>query len=66
MDIRKLRISRNITQRQLAELTGLSQQHISKIENGEIAPTYATLEKIANALGCEIAFKESGNDSEAD
>lgn len=64
MDIRELRISKKITQRQLAEKTGISQQHISKIENGEIAPTYATLEKIAKALGCEIVFKENGDDNE--
>lgn len=62
MNIRELRISKKITQRQLAEKTGISQQHISKIENGEITPTYATLEKIAKALDCEIVFKENDND----
>ena len=64
MDIRKLRISRNITQKQLAKLTGLSQQHISKIEKGLVDPNYATLEKIANALGYKIAWeKEDNNDN---
>lgn len=65
MDIRKLRISKHITQKQLAKLTGLSQQHISKIENGLVDPNYATLEKIANALGYKIAWeREDNNDNE--
>ena len=64
MDIRKLRISKNITQKQLAKLTGLSQQHISKIEKDLVDPNYATLKKIANALGYKIAWeKEDNNDN---
>lgn len=64
MDTRKLRISKGITQAQLAKLTGLSQQHISKIEKGLVDPNYATLEKIANALGYKIAWeREDSNDS---
>lgn len=64
MDTRKLRISKGITQAQLAKLTGLSQQHISKIEKGLVDPNYATLEKIVNALGYKIAWeREDNNDS---
>ena len=62
MDIKKLRISRNITQKQLAEITKLSQQHISKIEKGLVDPNYATLEKIANALGYKIVWEKEEND----
>lgn len=62
MDIKKLRISRNITQKQLAKLAGLSQQHISKIEKGLVDPNYATLEKNANALGYKIAWEKEDND----
>ena len=58
MNIRELRISKKITQRQLAEKTGISQQHISKIENGKITPTFITLMKLANALGFNIKFEE--------
>jgi len=62
MNIRELRISKKITQRQLAEKTGISQQHISKIENGKITPTFITLMKLANALGFNIKFEEESND----
>lgn len=62
MDIRALRLSKNISQKQLADLTGLSQQHISKIEKNLIAPTYSTLEKIVRALGYELIFRKENDD----
>lgn len=58
MDIKKLRLSKKISQQQLANLTGLSQQHISKIEKKLIAPAYSTLEKIIYALGYELILRE--------
>ena len=36
MTLRELRIKENITQEQLSALTGVSQQHISKVENGRV------------------------------
>ena len=45
------RISQNLTQKELAEKTGVHQSNISKIENGTCSPTIATLEALANSMG---------------
>lgn len=62
MDIKEIRVRKKLTQKQLAELVGISQQHISKIETGLNIPSYATVKKIANALGYEIIWEEISND----
>lgn len=59
MDMRKLvgsnaariRKEKGLTQEQLAERCGLSQQYLSKLERGRRNPTIVTLYEIANALG---------------
>ena len=59
MDMRKL-VGRNaarlrkaagLTQEQLAERSGFSQQYISKLEQGRRNPTVVTLYELAEALG---------------
>ena len=58
MDMRKLvgdnvariRREKGLTQEQLAELSGLSQQYISGLENGLRNPTILTLYELAQAL----------------
>ncbi len=49
-----VRNEKNITQKKLAELTGITQGDISKIENGNANPSVKTLKRIASALGCEL------------
>jgi transcriptional regulator with XRE-family HTH domain len=59
MDMRKLvgrnaariRKERDLTQEQLAERCGLSQQYLSGLERGRRNPTIVTLYELANALG---------------
>ena len=59
MDMRKLvgrnalriRRERGLTQEQLAERCGLSQQYISGLEKGRRNPTIVTIFEIATALG---------------
>ncbi len=51
--LRQIRRSRDLTQEQLAELVGLSANFISLIENGDAAPSFATIEKLAQALNVE-------------
>lgn len=47
---------RNLRQSDLAELSGIAQADISRIERGMIAPTTPTLLKLAEALGAQIQF----------
>ncbi len=59
MDMRKLvgdncariRKQRGLTQEQLAERCGLSQQYLSSLERGKRNPTIVTIYEIALALG---------------
>ncbi len=59
MDMRKLvgrnaariRKERGLTQEELAERCGLSQQYLSGLEQGRRNPTIVTLYEIASALG---------------
>jgi len=45
------RIEQKMTQKDLAEKTGIRQSNISRIENGNCSPTVATLQQIANGMG---------------
>ena len=51
IDARK---SCNITQKQLAETTGIAQSDISKIENGSGNPTLKLLKRLADGLGMNL------------
>ncbi len=53
--IREFREAAGWNQSQLAEKAGLTQSHISRLENAEHSATNFTLEKIAKALGVPIA-----------
>ena len=48
------RISQNLTQKELAERSGVRQSNISRIENGTCSPTIATLEALANGMGKKL------------
>ena len=50
----RLRKQNNLTQRQLAQLTGKKQQVISRIEKHECAPSVRQFCNILNALGYEL------------
>ncbi|WP_343828290.1 helix-turn-helix transcriptional regulator, partial [Clostridium subterminale] len=49
--IKEKRTEKNISQRKLAELCGMSYSHICRLEKGENIPTLDTITKISNALG---------------
>lgn len=46
-----------ITQKDLAEIAGLSLRNLVSIENGKANPTLDALEKMTDALGLEITIK---------
>lgn len=48
--LRKLRIEAKLTQKKLAELVGVSQAHIAKIEQGKVDPRLSTVNKILKVL----------------
>lgn len=50
--IKNLRISKNLTQAQLAEIIGLSTSYMSYLENGIKFISVETMIAISNALGC--------------
>lgn len=52
--IREIRERRELSQRALAELSGLSANAISRIERGESSPTVSTLHRLATALSVPI------------
>lgn len=52
-----------LTQKQLAEKTGITQTDISRLENGNGNPSLQTLKRLASGLGMkvEIGFSPSVN-----
>jgi len=44
------RLSRNMTQKELAEVTGIAQGEISKLENGTRNPSIKLLQRLAEGL----------------
>lgn len=44
----------NMTQKQLAALTGVDQADISKLERGVVNPSLKTLQRIADGMGMKL------------
>ncbi|MDX8479810.1 helix-turn-helix transcriptional regulator [Mesorhizobium sp. VK24D] len=47
----RIRLKKGLTQEQLAEVSGFSQQYISGLEKGRRNPTIVTIYELALALG---------------
>lgn len=60
--LKALRKSRGYTQQVLAELVGIDEKHLSRLENGKYFPTYTTLNKLLNVF--DISVNELGIDVE--
>ncbi len=54
--IRKLRLSKDITQKEIADKLNVSFQTVSKWENNINEPDLASLKKLANIFNCPIDF----------
>ena len=50
-NIRRERISKGVTQQELAELADLNIRNVQRIEAGEIAVLFSTMVRIKKALG---------------
>lgn len=55
--LKKTRISKNMSQKELSKLTGIDQSEISKIETGCNNPSIEYIEKITKALGKQLVLK---------
>ena len=55
-NLRKLREESNTTQKQLAEVVGVSQQSINKYENHNVEPDIETLVRIANYFNTSVDY----------
>lgn len=60
--IKAFRKAKGLSQEQLAELVGIEQKHVSRLEVGTSYPTIDRLEKIAVALDVPMgSFFDAGN-----
>lgn len=50
-NLKEIRMSKNITQSELAEKLGADKSFVSNIENGKTNPTLSTITSLAKALG---------------
>lgn len=62
--LRELRRERDLSQRELAKLAGVSANAISLIERDEISPSVATLQRLATALNVKISYFFESDSSE--
>ncbi|RMG91795.1 MAG: helix-turn-helix domain-containing protein [Zetaproteobacteria bacterium] len=64
--IKRLREQQGLSQRALAEASGISAAALSQLESGQTSPSVATLEKLADGLGIAVAafFLEPGEDQD--
>lgn len=53
----KARAENQLTQKQLAELCGITQSNLSRIETGAESPSVRTLQKIARGLGKRLKIQ---------
>jgi transcriptional regulator with XRE-family HTH domain len=54
--VRDLRMSMNLSLRQLSKVTGLSHSAICKYEQGTREPTFESLEALADVFNCDIDY----------
>jgi transcriptional regulator with XRE-family HTH domain len=50
-NVRRLRAKRNLSQKALAERSGVSVSYVSMLERAQRSPPLETIEKLARALG---------------
>ena len=60
LNIKALRKSKNLSQQELSDITGIMKHHISRIETGKVNQMLMSIEKtesILNALGFQLEVK---------
>lgn len=59
--LKTMRRKRNLSQEQIAKITGFAHNTISQYENDVLNPTFDTIEQIANECGYKILFVDEEN-----
>lgn len=54
LNLRRIRVSKNISQEELALLAGVERAYVGHIERGKKNPTIQTVDRLAGALGCNV------------
>jgi HTH-type transcriptional regulator / antitoxin HipB len=54
--VRAARRRAGVSQSELAELAGMSQPSVARLERGVVSPTVITLDRIARALGADLVI----------
>jgi transcriptional regulator with XRE-family HTH domain len=57
LEVKQRRESLNVTQEQLAEISGVGLRTLKQFESGKGNPTLQTLNKLADALGLKIKLE---------
>ncbi|MEX0991163.1 MAG: helix-turn-helix transcriptional regulator [Actinomycetota bacterium] len=55
-----------LTQRELAELAGVPQPTVSRIERGKTVPTFDTLDRLLEACGMELVVEDQAREDDVD
>lgn len=55
--LRRVRQDAHLSQRELGQRIGLSQPAVARLEAGSLAPTLATVQRIATALGHDVVLR---------
>lgn len=59
--VRELRLKAKLTQKEIAERSGLTVSYLSRLENERITPSVRTLKKIGEALEVPVSLLFDGN-----
>lgn len=63
-EVRRLRTEQGLSQRELAQRTGVPQSVIARLEAGGVEPRLSTLDRVAQALGVrlDVQFLTANNE----
>ena len=65
--IRKIRQAKGISQGEMQKRTGILRSYLSRVENGHTVPSFATLQRLAGAMGVTLSdfFSSDGKSGAA-
>lgn len=61
--VRRLRLERGLSARELADRAGVSASYLSRLENGQVSPTVSTLTRLVQAMGQTLLGLFQGADT---